>query len=67
MKLLIAICIILLGLEVVRFAISSVIIIIAGKIGDKQVGPVMRILNLVNAIGITVGYIILVIAYYPAS
>ena len=66
MNIIILLCIIALGMIVLRTIIGAFTIIFVGKAAgiNKPVGPVMRVWNTIEAAGITYAYIILVMHFY---
>ena len=66
MKIIVAICIIALGLNVLRFVFGAGMIILTGKgAGLKEpVGWKLRIANSLECVGLVVAYVLLVCRYY---
>ena len=60
----ILIMIILLGINVARLFISGIFIIFTSKSNGVRLSKVQIIINMVEVILITIGYVILVINYY---
>lgn len=66
MSTIILLCIIVLGIAVVRFVIGAAVIIVTGKAGGmaKPVGPFLRLWNLVETAAVVYAYVLLVMHFY---
>jgi len=66
MNILILLCIIALGITVLRMAIGAVVILFTGKGAGvtKPVGPVMRLWNTVETVAVVYAYVLLVMHFY---
>lgn len=66
MNLIILLCIIALGITVVRIVIGAAAIIVTGKVGGmaKPVGPFLRLWNFVETAAIVYAYVLLVMHFY---
>lgn len=63
-NLLIAIAVIAIGLNTLRFLFGAGYIIYKGEANGKKVGPWFKALNLLEATAIVVAYVLLVVTYY---
>lgn len=66
MNILILLCIIALGITVLRMVIGAVVIIFTGKGGGmtKPIGYLMRFWNLVETVAVVYAFVLLVIHFY---
>lgn len=64
MNVLILLCIIALGVTVLRMVLGAVTILFTGKLGTAKVGPLMRFWNLAETVAVVYAFVLLVIRFY---